>query len=155
MVAKFFTLTFLTRILDLIQVFIVSFLVLPLDKPSIQEIKVTSLESKSVNLTWEIRGSQRYPVKKQELVYFLEKTKMSEKRIKLEGKKRSCKIRELTPYANYVIRLKAWNDYISSDWQEITFTTATDRKFKLYNCSYAVKILNGWPKQSPTLKNTV
>ena len=96
-------------------------------KPIIEEIRITSPESRSVHLTWTINSDSIYPIKKQELVYFLMKRKEDKKLVEIEGKKHSLKIHGLTPYSQYVVRLKAKNDYLSSDEKEITFTTATAR----------------------------
>ena len=98
------------------------------DKPVIEEIKVTTQEPRSVHLTWKIGRSTKYPITRQELVYFLEENKKDEEWMELEGKKRSYKIHELTPYSRYVVRLKVWNAFIPSDHKEFTFTTATARK---------------------------
>ncbi|CAB3999896.1 receptor-type tyrosine- phosphatase S-like isoform X10, partial [Paramuricea clavata] len=97
-------------------------------KPIIESLQVTSLEPKSVHLTWKIGRSTKYPIEDQELMYFLEeKSKKNEKTIKLKGTKRSYKIHMLIPYSEYVVRLKVRNRFVSSDQKEISFTTATAR----------------------------
>ena len=96
-------------------------------KPIIEEIKIASLESRSVHLTWKISSDSKNPIRKQELVYFLMESKEDKNRVEIEGKKQSFKLHGLTPYSQYVVRLKAQNDHLSSDGKEITFTTATAR----------------------------
>ena len=103
-------------------------------KPIIEDIKITSPQSRSVHLTWTISSDSKHPIKKQELVYFLMKRKEDKKKVEIEAKKQSFKIHGLTPYSQYVVRLKAQNDYLSSDDKEITFTTATARKRIINKC---------------------
>ena len=96
-----------------------------LDKPSIDELKVTKLESRSAHLSWKVGKNTSYPIERQELAY---KGNKKEEKIILEGNKRSYKIRDLKPFSEYTVRLKVWNQYVTSDQAELLFSTTTARK---------------------------